>query len=57
MSSLRSLCSQFTRARGLVRLYAFDGILSTATTILFNVLFLVAFGWGISGYVLAMVCS
>lgn len=57
MSSLRSLCSQFTRARGLVRLYAFDGILSTVTTILFNVLFLVAFGWGISGYVLAMVCS
>ena len=57
MSSLRSLCSHFTRARGLVRLYAFDGILSTVTTILFNVLFLVGLGWGVSGYVLAMVCS
>ena len=44
MSSLRSLCSQFVRARGQVRLYAVDGIVSTLTTILFNVLFLVALG-------------
>lgn len=57
MSSLRSLCSQFVRARGQVRLYAVDGIVSTLTTILFNVLFLVALDWGIFGYVLAIVCS
>ena len=40
MSSMRSLCSQFIRARGLVRLFAVDGILSTVTTIFFTVLFL-----------------
>ena len=57
MSSLRSLCSQFVRAKGYVRLYALDGILSTTTTILFNVLFLVVFHLGITGYVLATVCS
>lgn len=57
MSSLRSLCSQFVRAKGLVRLYAFDGILSTITTILFNLLYLVALNWGILGYVLAIVSS
>lgn len=57
MACLRSLCSQFTRARGLVRLYAFDGVLSTITTIVFNVLFLVVFQWGINGYVMAIFCA
>lgn len=57
MSSLRSLCSQFVRARGQVRLYAVDGILSTVTTILFNVWFLVGLKGGVFGYVLAIVCS
>ena len=36
MSSMRSLFSQFTRARGLVRLFAVDGIISTFTTVLFS---------------------
>ncbi|MBC8569354.1 lipopolysaccharide biosynthesis protein [Zongyangia hominis] len=57
MSSMRSLCSQFVKARGLVRLYALDGILSTITTILFNILFLVGFRWGALGYILAIICS
>ncbi|MCI8649148.1 MAG: oligosaccharide flippase family protein [Anaerotruncus sp.] len=56
-SCLRSLCAQFVRARELVRLYAFDGILSTATVILFNILFLLVFKLGILGYVLATICS
>jgi len=54
MACLRSLCSQFTRAKGYVRLYAFDGVLSTITTIVFNVLYLVVFEWGIVGYVMAI---
>lgn len=57
MSSLRSLCSQFVRARGLVRLYAFDGILATATTIFFNILYLAVLRLGITGYMLAMFSS
>lgn len=57
MSNLRSLCSQFTRARGFVRLYAIDGIISTATTVIFNVLYLLVFKWGITGYILAIVSA
>ncbi len=61
MSSLRSLCAQFVRAQSRVKLFAFDGILSTATTIGFNVLFLIvlrdtAFG-GIVGYIFSIICS
>ncbi|MFQ9847367.1 MAG: lipopolysaccharide biosynthesis protein, partial [[Clostridium] leptum] len=57
MSSMRSLCSQFIRARGLVRLFAVDGILSTATTIFFTVLFLVWLQMGVAGYILATICA
>ncbi len=56
-SCLRSLCSQFVRARQLIRLYAFDGVMSTAMVILFNVLFLMFFRMGITGYVLATIVS
>lgn len=57
MSCLRTLCSQFVRAKEYVRLYALDGVLSTITIIIFNVLFLVVLKLGITGYVLAIVIS
>lgn len=57
MSSLRSLCAQFVRAQSRVKLFAIDGILSTATTILFNLLYLVVFKWGVFGYIFSIVCS
>ncbi|MDD2494374.1 MAG: polysaccharide biosynthesis C-terminal domain-containing protein [Tissierellia bacterium] len=57
MSALRTLCSQFVRSKEYVRLYAFDGLLSTFTTIVFNVLLLVVFKLGITGYILAIVIS
>lgn len=56
-SSMRSLCSQFVRAKEYVRLYAIDGVFATLTVVLFNVLFLLVFQLGIVGYVLATVCS
>lgn len=56
-SSLRSLCSQFVRARGMVRLFAVDGIISTVTTVVLQVLFMVTFRWGVFGYILAIACS
>ena len=56
-SALRAMCSQFVRARQLTRLYAFDGFLSTLTMVVFNILFLVVFRWGVVGYVMATVCS
>lgn len=57
VSGMRQLCQQFVRGCGFVKLYAFDGILATATTLLFNVLFLGPFNWGVYGYVLAIVAS
>ncbi|MDL2215995.1 oligosaccharide flippase family protein, partial [Ruminococcaceae bacterium OttesenSCG-928-N02] len=54
---LRSLFSQFVRARNYTRLYAVDGIVSTVFTIFFNVLFLVQFEWGVQGYLLAIVAA
>lgn len=57
MSSFRGLCSQFARAKGYVKLYALDGILSTATNVGFNILFLAVFKMGITGYILATICS
>lgn len=56
-SSLRSLCSQFVRARELVRLYAFDGMLSTFMVLVLNILFLVGLKMGITGYLLATILS
>ena len=57
MSSLRSLCAQFVRADNRIKLFAVDGILSTVTTIAFNVLYLVVLDWGIFGYIFSIVCS
>ncbi|MBQ9963648.1 MAG: polysaccharide biosynthesis C-terminal domain-containing protein, partial [Clostridia bacterium] len=56
-SSLRSLCAQFVRAQNRVKLFAVDGILSTVTTILFNILYLVVFKFGIVGYMFSIICS
>ena len=57
MSSLRSLCAQFVRADNRIKLFAIDGILSTVTTILFNVLYLVVLDLGVFGYIFSIVCS
>lgn len=56
-SAFRQICSQFVRARGLVKLFAFDGILATLSLLLFNLLFLVVFKMGITGYFLSLICS
>lgn len=57
MSALRSLCSQFVRALGYVKLFSYDGVQSTVLTIVFNVLFLIVFKMGVTGYILATVVS
>ncbi|MBR7091628.1 MAG: polysaccharide biosynthesis C-terminal domain-containing protein [Clostridia bacterium] len=57
MSTLRSLCSQFVRSQSRVRLFALDGLLSTATMLLLTILFLTVFRWGVTGYIAAIVCS
>lgn len=57
LGMLKSVTAQFVRAIGLVRLYVIDGFIATATTILFNILFLSVFKWGVNGFVLATVAS
>lgn len=57
MGMMRSLCSQFVRAKQLTKLYAFDGILATCSVIFFNVLFLVVFKMGVEGYILSTIVS
>ena len=40
-----------------MRLFAFNGILNTLSTVFFNVLFLVVMKWGMYGYILSVVLS
>lgn len=56
-SCLQNVCSQFIRAKGMVKLYAIDGIFRTMMTILFNILFLAVFEWSIFGYVFSVICA
>lgn len=56
-SCFRSICSQFVRAKGQVKLFAFDGILATLSLLLFNVLFLVILKWGVFGYLFSIILS
>lgn len=57
LGMLKSVTAQFVRSMGLVRLFAFDGLLATLTTIGFNVWFLSGLRWGISGFVLSVAAS
>lgn len=57
VSSFRQLCQQFVRGSGHVKLFAIDGIISTATTLLFTILFLGPFKWGVTGYIMAIIAS
>lgn len=56
-SSMRSINSQFVRARGLVKLFAFDGILATLTLFIFNVIFIAVLQMGVTGFLLSVICS
>lgn len=56
-SSLKGICAQFVRAKGYIRLFAFDGVLSTVMVLVFNILGLVVFKLGITGYVLAIILA
>lgn len=56
-SSLNSICSQFVRARGLIKLYAISGILNTVLMIISNLILLLCFNLGINGYVLSIIIA
>ena len=56
-SSLQMLCAEFIRARGMVRLYAIDGVFRTVLTIILNVILLGVVKLGPVGYLLATICT
>lgn len=57
VSGTRQLCQQFIRGCGHVKTFSIDGILATATMLVFNLLFLGVFKWGVYGYILAIIAS
>ena len=56
-STLKLLNSTFTRALEKVKLFALDGILTTLSMLLLNILFLLGFKWGMQGYLWAIILS
>ena len=56
-SCLHTVAIQFMRARGRMKQFAGYGILSTAVTIVLNLIFLLGFDMGITGYVLSVILS
>ena len=56
-SALRALCSQFVRARNMVRLFSIDGILATISLFIFNIIFISKLGMGIKGFMISMILS
>ncbi len=53
-SNFHTLCKEYIRARGRMKLYAVQSILGTALTIAFNLLFLIPMKLGLVGYVLSV---
>lgn len=56
-SGFRQLASSFVRARGYVKLFALDGVGSTLNIVIWNVIFLVGFNMGVTGYILSIIIS
>ncbi|MGN0666081.1 MAG: polysaccharide biosynthesis C-terminal domain-containing protein [Huintestinicola sp.] len=56
-SCFRQIASQFVRARGLVKLFAVDGIITTLIQVICNLIFLLGFKLGVTGYVLSIILS
>lgn len=55
VADLQAVCAQYVRAVDRTRLFAVQGILNTLVTVGFNILFLMAFDLGVTGYVLSTV--
>lgn len=53
-SNIHSVCSQYVCAIGKTKLFAFQGILNTAVTVISNIILLAGFKMGVEGYVLSI---
>ena len=54
-ADVQAVCAQYVRAIDRTKLFAVQGILNTLLTILFNLLFLMVFDLGVTGYVLSVI--
>jgi len=55
--SIKTCCALFVRSAGYVRLFALNGIFTTAVNIIFNLIFMLGFNMGVTGYVLSVVLA
>ncbi|MDR0196676.1 MAG: polysaccharide biosynthesis C-terminal domain-containing protein [Oscillospiraceae bacterium] len=55
--SIKSCCALFARSAGYVRLFALDGMFTTVVNIIFNLIFMLGFKMGVTGYVLSVVVA
>lgn len=53
-ANVHSICAEYVRAREKTSLFALQGIIGTALTIAFNLLFLIVLDMGVVGYVLSV---
>lgn len=56
-SSFKQLAASFIRARGLVKLFAIDGIMSTLIIVISNLILLLKFDLGVTGYICSIIIS
>lgn len=56
-ANFQSACANYLRALGKTTVFAVQGIINTALNIGFNILFLVVFDMGVTGYVLSVVVA
>jgi O-antigen/teichoic acid export membrane protein len=55
--SIKSCCCLFARSAGYVKLYAIDGLFTTVMNITFNLVFMLGFGMGVTGYLLSVIIA
>lgn len=57
MFALNSICGSFLRGMNAVKPFAIKGLICTAANLIFNIIFLLIFKLGITGYLLANICG
>ncbi len=57
MFGARQICAQYIRGKEYVGIYALQGIVCTAATLLFNIVLLLVFDLGVVGYLLANIIA
>jgi len=57
VQTINTTLNQFIRAKGLVRLFAINGIINALIILICNILFLVIYQFGITGYLISLIIA